>query len=174
MVEIHWGRNWRQFPTWQATGPPSHHPRHKFLFLRCWPMYLFLSICMLQEIIQNAWIFCWGHKRDAKQVARLEFACSYITGLRHPSHFQNLRLYRKTLPKAQRTRGLSVLTKVTSLGHITRSWSNFIFWISTKHQPQNLKQILVSKYWPKFSVKICTELTLQNLNQSLFSKPEKN
>ena len=158
MVEIHWG--WLRYieDGWDTLRPElatisylasnwtTIPPRHKFLFLRCWPMCLFLSICMLQEIIQNAWIFCWGHKRDAKQVARLEFACSYITGLRHPSHFENLRLYRKTLPKAQRTRGLSVLIKVTSLGHITISYTNLDqissseslqsinFKISTKHQ----------------------------------------
>jgi len=51
-------------------------------------------------------------------------------------------------------------------------WSNFIFRISIKHQPQNLKQTSASKYWPKFSFKICTELTLQYLDQTLFSKPE--
>jgi len=51
-------------------------------------------------------------------------------------------------------------------------WSNFIFRILTKHQPQNLKQTSASKYWPKFSFKICTELTLQYLDQALFSKPE--
>ena len=42
--------------------------------------------------------------------------------------------------------GWLLLTKVTSLGHITRSWifhkswSNFIFRISSKHQLQNLNQ----------------------------------
>ena len=49
----------------------------------------------------------------------------------------------------QRHNGLEgwvFLTKVTSLGHITsswifhKSWSNFIFRISTKHQLQNLNQ----------------------------------
>ena len=31
---------------------------------------------------------------------------------------------KETLPKAQRTRGLSALTKITSLGHITSSNTN--------------------------------------------------
>ena len=44
----------------------------------------------------------------------------------------------KTLPKAQRTRGLSSFHKFKH-----KSWSNFIFRISTRHQLQNLNQTSV-------------------------------
>ena len=77
-------------------------------------------------------------------------------------------------------------------------WSNFIFRISAKHQPQNLKQTSASKYWPNFasesrprfnfifnlyktsaakykpnsSFKILSELQLQNIDQTFCSKSE--
>ena len=56
--------------------------------------------------------------------------------------------YIKTLPKAQRTRGLSSYQKFKH-----KSWSNFIFRISTKHQLQNstkhqpLHKTKASKSW---------------------------
>ena len=45
----------------------------------------------------------------------------------------------KTLPKAQRTRGLSSYQKF-----VHKYWSNFIFRISTKHQLQNLNRTSAS------------------------------
>ena len=45
----------------------------------------------------------------------------------------------QTLPKAQRTRGLSSYNKFKQ-----KSWSSCIFRISTKHQTQNLNQTSVS------------------------------
>ena len=100
---------------------------------------------------------------------------------------------KKTLPKAQRTRGFSSYHKF-----LHKSWSNFIFRISTKHLLQNLDQISVSqlkfdfksltnptfriptkiqlhnlnqtsaaKYWPDFSFKILPELQLLTPDQTL-------
>ena len=51
-----------------------------------------------------------------------------------PSHFPY-----QTLPKAQRTQGLSSYHKFKH-----KSWSNFIFRISTKHHLQNLNQTSAS------------------------------
>ena len=62
----------------------------------------------------------------------------------------------KTLPKAQRTRGLSssyqrnILRSHQELKH--KSWSNFIFIILTKHQLQNFKQISASRLNLKFKI----------------------
>ena len=50
----------------------------------------------------------------------------------------------KTLPKAQRTQGLSAFTYVTISSHIT-NWSKLSFRILTKLQLQNLDKILASK-----------------------------
>ena len=59
----------------------------------------------------------------------------------------------KTLPKAQQTRGLSVLAKVTSLGHILRSYTNF-------------DQISSSESWPSINLKISSKPQHQNIGQS--------
>ena len=59
--------------------------------------------------------------------------------------------YIQTLPKAQRTRGLSSYHK---------SWSNFIFRISTKHHLQNLNQNLSFKILNKPSFRILTKIEL--------------
>ena len=58
----------------------------------------------------------------------------------------------KTLPKAQRTRGLSSAYQSHKFLH--KSWSNFIFKILTKHHLQNLNQ--TSPSW-------LNKLKLQNL-----------
>ena len=109
--------------------------------------------------------------------------------------FMCLPPFRQTLPKAQRTRGLSSYHKFKH-----KSWSNFIFRISTKHQLQlqpnisistkssiklqNLDQILTKiqfhnlyktsaeKNCPNSSFKILPELQLQNPDQPLCSKSE--
>ena len=57
----------------------------------------------------------------------------------------------KTLPKAQRTRGLSSYHKFKH-----KSWSNFIFRISTKHQLQ---------LQPNISISTKSSIKLQNLDQ---------
>ena len=68
----------------------------------------------------------------------------------------------ETLPKAQRTRGLSSYHKFKQ-----RSWSSCIFRISTKHQLQNLNQTSASpknfKILTKPSFKISTKIQLHNL-----------
>ena len=50
----------------------------------------------------------------------------------------------QTLPKAQRTRGVSSVYQSNLFRSyhqlLHKSWSNFIFRISTKHQLQNLNQ----------------------------------
>ena len=62
------------------------------------------------------------------------------------------RLPQKALPKAQRTRGMPALTKITAF----------------KVQLQNLDQTLASKSWPNLSFRILNKLHLQgqNLNQT--------
>ena len=106
----------------------------------------------------------------------------------------------KTLPKAQRTKGLSSAYQSNLFRSYHRfkhkSWSNFTFRISTKHQQNlnqtsvfplnlnfkiltkpslrisnkinlhNLNQTSAAKYWPNFSSKISPEPQLQNLDQS--------
>ena len=57
----------------------------------------------------------------------------------------------KTLPKAQRTRGLSSYHKF-----LHKTWSTFVFRISTKHQLQNPNQ---------------TSASPQNLNFKILTKP---
>ena len=77
----------------------------------------------------------------------------------------------KTLPKAQRTRGLSSYHKFL---HI--SWSNLIFRISTKHQLQNLNQTSASrlnlnfKILTKPSFRISTKIQPHNFNQTSAAK----
>ena len=66
---------------------------------------------------------------DVKQIYKFCHFCCY-----HNSVWSSLnytKVYEETLPKAQRTRGLSSYHK---------SWSNVIFRISNKHQLQNLNQ----------------------------------
>ena len=81
----------------------------------------------------------------------------------------------KTLPKAQQTRGLSDLFRSFHKSK-HKSWSNFIFRISTKHQLQNLKQTSASRLYLKFktltkpSFRILTKIKLHNLNQASAAK----
>ena len=79
-----------------------------------------------------------------------------ILDIRHP------RTKIKTLPKAQRTRGLSSTYKINFFGSYHKfthkSWSN-IFRISTLHQHQNLNQ---------------TSPFRQNLNLKILTKPNQN
>ena len=76
---------------------------------------------------------------------------------------------KKTLPKAQRTRGLSSSFQSKELGHITSSNTNFIFKISTKHLLQNLNQASPSqlnlkfKILTKLSFSISIKIQLRNL-----------
>ena len=83
----------------------------------------------------------------------------------------------ETLPKAQRTRALS--TKVTSLGHITNSYTNLDqtysesrpstnFKISTKHQ--HFDKNLNLKIFTKPSFRISTKVELHNHNQASIAK----
>ena len=85
--------------------------------------------------------------------------CNYI------STTSEIRSYTLTLSKAQRTRGLTVLTQVTSLVHNTRSYTNL-----DQIQLQNLDQASTSKSQP--DIRIPTKLklkNLQNLEQDLTS-----
>ena len=80
----------------------------------------------------------------------------------------------KTLPKAQRTRGLSssyqsnFLESYYMFKH--KSWSNFIFRISTK--PQLFNQASASPIKLKF--KILTKLSFENLTKIQLSNLSKN
>ena len=74
------------------------------------------------------------------------------------------------MPKAQRTQGLSsAYQSWNKFKH--KSWSNFIFKISTKHSLQNPNQTsasrlnLIFKILTKASIKILTKKNLHNLNQ---------
>ena len=66
----------------------------------------------------------------------------------------------KTLPKTQRTRGLSSYHKFKH-----KSWSNFKFKISIKHYLQNLNQISVFRL--NFNFEILTKPCAQSLNKNL-------
>ena len=103
----------------------------------------------------------------------------------------------KTLPKAERTRGLSSSFQSNLLSHITSSNTNVdqtssskyrpsiyfkilkfkiltkpSFSISIKIQLRNLCKTSAAKYWPNSSLKILPELQHQNLEQTLCSKSE--
>ena len=81
----------------------------------------------------------------------------------------------KTLPKAQRTRGLSSAHQSNFFRSYhkfsNKSWLDFIFIISTKQQLQNISQIsafrliLNFKILTKRSLRISTKNNLHNLNQ---------
>ena len=69
-----------------------------------------------------------------------------------------IRIFWKTLPKAQRTRGLSSAYQSNFFRSyhkfLHKSWSN-IFRISTKHQLQNLNQ--ASAFWRNLNLKLLTK-----------------
>jgi len=75
------------------------------------------------------------------------------------------------LPKAQRTRGLSSYHKFKH-----KSWPNFIFRISTKHQLQNHNETSASpqnlsfKILAKLSFRISTKIQLHNLYKTSAEK----
>ena len=81
----------------------------------------------------------------------------------------------QTLPKAQRTRGLSSAHQSNFFRSYhkfsNKSWLDFIFIISTKQQLQNISQIsafrliLNFKILTKRSLRISTKNNLHNLNQ---------
>ena len=73
----------------------------------------------------------------------------------------------ETLPKAQRTRGLSSYHKFKH-----KSWSNFIFRISIKHQLQNFNQTSASRLNLKFTIssRISTKIQLHNLYKTSATK----
>ena len=75
--------------------------------------------------------------------------------------------FQKTLAKAQQTRWLSALTKVTSLGHtkITSSYTNL-----DQNSAQNLDQASITKSQPRISNKISTKLHHKNLNFKVLAK----
>ena len=66
----------------------------------------------------------------------------------------------KTLPKAQRTRGLSLSHKFKH-----KSWSNFILRISTKHQLQNFNQTSASRLNLKFKILTKPSFRISNIIQ---------
>ena len=108
----------------------------------------------------------------------------------------------QTLPKAQRTRGLSsayqskvylkLLNKSNFVFRIStklqlqnfnqtsafglsmnfRILTKHSFWISTEIKLYNLNQASAAKYWPNFSFKFSPELQPKNHDQTLCSKPE--
>ena len=74
----------------------------------------------------------------------------------------------ETLPKAQRTQGLTLITKVSAFIFIFQFFS---FSILAKSQFQNLSlKISASKYWQRFSFRISTKYYLQNLGYSFSFK----
>ena len=78
----------------------------------------------------------------------------------------------KTLPKAQRTLGLSSYYKITvhssqiSTKYKVKILTKPRIRILTKIQLRNLNQTSGAKYWPNFSFKISPDIQLQNLDQS--------
>ena len=89
-------------------------------------------------------------------------------------------MWSETLPKAQRTRGLSssnqsnILRSYHEFKH--KSWSNFIFRISTEHQLQNLNKTSASRLNLKFKIlsRISTKIQLHNLYKTSATKYRPN
>ena len=83
-----------------------------------------------------------------------------VVGVRNGCTFTGWtgRYWIKTLPKAQRTRGLSSAYQSNFFRSyhkfLHKSWSN-IFRISTKHQLQNLNQ--ASAFWRNLNLKLLTK-----------------
>ena len=133
-----------------------------FLFFCIFPCIWLLSFFVFHLLFFTFCIF-------------LSFLCIQFSALYVFSPFtfdgnhlgDNVFFYRKTLPKAQRTRGLSSYLKITVLTKPS-------FRILTKIQLRNLNQTSAAKYWPNFSFKISAALQHQNLDQTLCSKSEQN
>ena len=92
------------------------------------------------------------------------------------THWRGVWVYtKKTLPKAQRTRGLSSYHKF-----LHKSWSKFNLKISTKHQ--QLHKTLTSKSWPnldsecrpRFNFITSTKHQQQNVDQNSAQKSRRN
>ena len=95
-------------------------------------------------------------------------------------------------PKAQRTRGVSSLYQSNFFRSyhkfLHKSWSHFIFIVSTKHQLQNFNQTsasqlnlklkswpnLASEYWPRFNFVTSSKHQRQNADQTSASKSRLN
>ena len=99
---------------------------------------------------------------------------AYIIPLLLWHWYEIMALYYVTLPKAQRTRGLSSAYQFNSYHEfLHKSWSN-IFRISTKHQLQSLNQISAFrqnvnlKILTKPSFTISTKIELHNHNQASY------
>ena len=96
------------------------------------------------------------------------------------THLDAGRLEQKTLPKAQRTRGLSSFYQSNFLRSYHefkhKSWSNFIFRISTKHELQNFNQTSASQLNLKFTIlsRISTKIQLHNLYKTSATKYRPN
>ena len=81
----------------------------------------------------------------------------------------------KTLPKAQRTRGLSSYYKL-----LHKSWSNYIFRISNRYHFQNLNQTWTSQLKLNFQIltkpsfKISTKIQIHNLYKTSAAKYQPN
>ena len=76
---------------------------------------------------------------DDKDCKKLLRPCFIIETIGSISQKNKKNCLFQTLPKTQRTRGLSSYHKFKN-----KPWSNFIFRISTKHQLQNLNQTSAS------------------------------
>ena len=112
-----------------CTEPP-HHQYHQYRY--CHPN---------QNIPQVGW---WLEQSVPGQVLLplVQEQCHRVSTI-------NMIFINKTLPKAQRTRGLSSYHKFKH-----KSWSNFIFKILTKHQLQNINQASTSKSRTNNSISI--------------------
>ena len=144
-----------------------------------WPL-LFLSSSPLCRLVQEvpksklAGLSCPTWKQALKALSCnicLAFFALYI------SCPQNmiLKALIKTLPKAQRTLGLSSAYQSNFFRSYHKFWSN-IFRISAKHQLQNLNQTsafrrnLNLKILAKPSFRISTKIKLHNHNQASAAK----
>ena len=92
---------------------------------------------MMHDALFSSWIFC----RDSiREVAKIWQNASGIKNNRHTINIRAQQLLFKTLPKAQRTRGLSSYHKIT----VHKSGAYYNFRISIKHLLQNLNQTSAS------------------------------
>ena len=117
------------------------------------------------------------HNKGNKSKFTLTFVCNQMW----PSYFiKSFSLFVRTLPKAQRTRGLSSAYQSnffrSYLKFLHKSWSKFIFKISTKHQLQNFNQTSASRLNLKFKIlsRISTKIKLHNLYKTSATKYRPN
>ena len=133
---------------------------YEYLDRKSFDVFVFPSFCLCEIHTGTTRSDWWSMESDGDQTSL--WPCVYIQksiGFRDGGllsdkilllgYLSGFTRWSETLPKAQRTRGLSssnqsnILRSYHEFKH--KSWSNFIFKILTKHQLQNFKQTSASR-----------------------------